>query len=108
MNDPTLTLNGKKFVKGAKAMPETLFAPGGTADGFYKVLKHDVRFYAPDGEHVASVNKYGVLWNAFKRPDGKTWYNLGHPKLIGAHESYMTRVEECHAVLAAVGIERAY
>lgn len=50
-----ITFNGKRYVKNASALVDTLFTGGGTASGIYKQTPHGTKLYKPNGDLFAYV-----------------------------------------------------
>ena len=94
-----ITLNGKKFAANNREFTESLFHPGGTCVGYYKVLKRAVVLMDMQRKRIGAVNWDGVLCSAVKQPDGRYWYCYRTPDLIGEYPRYITEREECDAIV---------
>ena len=77
-----ITIGTKRFAPSAAAMVDTVFNPGGTADGFYKVRKNGVAFHKPNGDIfaflVANPGQSQFFVTADKHKEtGKVYYMYG-------------------------------
>lgn len=100
----TIKLNGKTFTRGKAAMIETLFEPGNTASGFYRVRNGAVMFFDPQGAPIAVINRAGVFGSATRLDSGRIWYSFATPRIIGEWESYkdgVEQVKQAHAMALA-------
>lgn len=79
--------NGRKFAESEREVTESLFHMGGTVTGKARRYSRKIEFYRLNGEHVASLNREGVLARVSLLPDGRKWYNYGTPELTGEIES---------------------
>lgn len=93
-----LTLNGKRFTSGKRAVVDTLFQDGGTAVGWYKRNANGVLLYNLKGERIGGINAHGVLYRSTKI-DGRYWHQPAEPSEVGQYASYRQRVEESHAAV---------
>ena len=70
--------SGLYFVKGHRALAETVFRKGGTASGYYQARKNGVLFSRPNGEpwFFLVINRYGERFfvSCGTRSDGCTVY----------------------------------
>jgi hypothetical protein len=94
-----ITLNGKKFARNNREFAESLFSPGGTCVGYYKVLKRAVILMDMRGERIGCVNWDGVLASATRGYDGRYRYCYRNPDLIGEFPRYLDKVEACQAIV---------
>ena len=94
-----IELNGSKFALNDNEMMDSLFTPGGTCNGFYKVNKNSVTIFNLQHEKIAVINGHGLLCAATRQKDGKWWYNFATIREIGAYDSYMQSVQEPKAIL---------
>jgi hypothetical protein len=82
-----ITINNKRFAKDKKEHLATLFEPGGTADGFYKVRKHHILFTDLQGEPFAAMinNRHNEQFfvNAGLH-DGKLFFQHGTNERVAA------------------------
>lgn len=61
-------------------MVDTLFTPGGTANGTFKRRKNDIIFYRPNGEPFAALVRLDKAFPWFvscSKHDGKPYFNHG-------------------------------
>jgi hypothetical protein len=93
-------LNGRTFVRGKRAVVDTLFNPDGTASGYYEVHGKEVKIFKPSGELDGVITAAGVLAKATKLADGRTWYSHADLDMIGRWDSFMRRREEIDAARA--------
>lgn len=94
-----LTLNGKLFTNGKRAVVDTLFHPGGTAAGWYKRNANGVLLYNLRGERIGGINRHGVLYRSTKIDGGRYWHQAAEPNEVGQYASYRQKVEEAHAAV---------
>lgn len=99
----TITLNGRKFTRGKRAMVNTLFERDGTASGYYLVRRGVVYIHKPNGELDGVINRANVLGKASKLKSGQTFYSYADLDTVGRWSSYM---KECEEVAYAAGIAR--
>lgn len=90
-------LNGRLFVRGKRAVSDTLFTPGGTASGYYEVRGQEVHLFKPTGELDGLITAVGVLAKATKLDDGRTWYSHADLDTVGHWGSFMRRRDEIDA-----------
>ena len=88
-----IELNGKKLALNDKEFTESLFIPGGSCVGYYKVNKRSISILDANKQKVGVINARGVLGSATK-VDGGYWYSYADIDIIGRYESYMKSVEE--------------
>ena len=75
-----ITFNGKRYVKNASALVDTLFTGGGTASGMYKQTPRGTKLYKPNGELFAYVvhnDKQGYFVVNASMDEGKPRYMFG-------------------------------
>ena len=75
-----ITFNGKRYVKNASALVDTLFTGGGTASGIYKQTPRGTKLYKPNGELFAYVvhnDKQGYFVVTASLAEGKPHYMHG-------------------------------
>lgn len=94
-----ITLNGKKFARNNREFVDSLFSPGGTCVGYYKVQKRAVILEDMHHNRIGAVNWDGVLCSATKMPDGRYWYSYRTPDIIGDFPRYLTEREECETIV---------
>jgi hypothetical protein len=85
-----ISLNGKVFSRGPKAMTDR-------HAGFYRGHKHSVTISNRAGLKVAVINRHGVLCCATQLDDGKWWYSFADIALIGSFDSYSSGIEQVQA-----------
>ena len=99
------------FVSNAARLVESLFNPGGTANGTFKKRKHSVLFSRPDGTPfaclVANPGQSRFFVTASKQGAGKVRYMYGladrDAALLGiAGLSYIKQVEAADAAWIAI------
>lgn len=102
-----ITVGSLKFARSASALVDTLFAPGGTASGMFKLRKHSVLFRRPDGEAfaclIANPGQSKFFVTAFKLADGVTRYSYGltdeSKRLLGLESlTYSQQADEASRV----------
>ena len=78
------------FVKSASDLTDTLFLPGGTASGTYKIRKNGILFHKPTGEPfaflVANRHDERFFVTCSKQDDGRLRYMHG---LCSTDEDYL-------------------
>lgn len=82
-----IVINNKKFAKNDAEFTETLFHADGTAIGYYKVSKKDIKFYDHNHEIIGFLCN-NVLGKARKLHNGKVCYCYCNIEKIGEFESY--------------------
>lgn len=87
-----ITINGKKYAKNDKELIETLFEGRSTAVGYYKRNKKSLAIYDHQHQHIATINREGVLCCASKL-DGKTWYSFCDIPIIGRMKDYHKNIQ---------------
>ena len=92
-----ITLNGKRFVRNQKEFLHTLFTAGGTAVGYYKVLKNRVNIYNLQKIKVGVVTKNKVLASC-RKYEGKWYYSYRHIDIVGEYQNYMDYANDVDAV----------
>jgi hypothetical protein len=81
-----ITINNKKFAENIHEFMDSLFSGNGTCVGYTKRTKRTLKLLNHKGEHVGTINKFGVLLRVNKMPDGKVWYSLGTVDIVGSVE----------------------
>jgi hypothetical protein len=71
-----IIVNGVKFAANDREFVESLFDPTGTATGYYRKLKRAIQLFDKDKQLIAVINKWLVVCNASKLPDGRVWYGF--------------------------------
>lgn len=69
-----LMFSGKKFAKNDKEMVDSLFTPGGTCIGFYKVIKSGFKLFNLQHELIAFVSPSKSLVVTAHMHNGKARY----------------------------------
>jgi hypothetical protein len=103
----TIQLYGKKYAPNDREAVNSLFKPGGTVNGLYKVTRRGVRFYALNGELRAFIRKDGLgPVSATRLDDGRTWYSFALSRDAAAWmqepASYTERCDGARALAASV------
>lgn len=103
----TIHLYGKAYAPNGREAVNSLFQPGGTVNGLYKVTRSGIRFYRLNGELVAFVRKDGLgPLSATRLDDGRTWYSYGLSSDAAAWmkepQSFTERREGARALAASV------
>jgi len=88
-----LILNGKKLAKNDTEMIESLFAPGGTCVGFYKVNRKSISILNLQKEKIGVISN-NVLARATRQDGGRFWYSYGDVDIIGKYQSFSDYQEE--------------
>ena len=108
---PILKVGSSTFVSKPAELVDSLFAVGGTANGFYKVRKTGVLFSDMKGEPFAFLvaNRFNERFfvSCSRQPDGRIWYGhstdeISERKLGIAHLSYRQNHEEAARVWASL------
>lgn len=104
-----LHLFGRKYAKNNREVIETLFSPGGTANGTYRPAPSGIHLYDLQGTLRAFLRGDGLIVSAVK--DGRRiryLYALTSvdSAWIGAPESYMARCEGVETAVASVNPNR--
>ena len=97
-------LAGRAYAPNAAALVRSLFAPGGTMHGTYKVAKRGVSLFAPDGTLRAFVvdNAHGEQFMVSARKEhGRIRYMCA---LTGADQDWLGVPEGYAAERAAVAV----
>ena len=94
-----IKINDKIFVQNNKELSETLFKTGGTAVGFYRKYKNQIKLFNLQRELIGAVTKHRCLLKASKMKNtetGKTyfWYNSKTIPEIGEFPSYRKRDDD--------------
>ena len=90
-------LNGRSFVRGKRALVDTLFDRDGTASGYYEAHGFEIHIFKPNGELDGLITMAGVLAKATKHDDGRTWYSHADLHTVGRWASFSRRREEIDA-----------
>jgi hypothetical protein len=69
-----IVVNGVKFAANDREFVESLFDSTGTATGYYRKLRRTIQLFDKDKQLIAVINKWLVVCNASKLPDGRAWY----------------------------------
>jgi hypothetical protein len=70
-----IALFGKTYAKNEAEFVDSLFTPGATANGFYRVTRGGVYFSDMQGKERAFIRADGLgPVSVSKRADGKRWY----------------------------------
>ena len=78
-----IELNGKKLALNDDEFTNSLFTPGGTCVGYYKVNKRSISILDMNKNKVGVINARGVLGAATK-VDGGYWYSYADIDIIPA------------------------
>jgi hypothetical protein len=97
-----ITLNGKKFALNEKEMVNSLFQPGGTCVGFYKVNKRSVTIQDHNHNKVGMVTIHRVLVKATKHDGDRYWYSYGDIDIIGKFDTYSNECRDIDCVVSAL------
>lgn len=93
-----LIINNKKFAKNNSEFINSLFNPGGTCVGFYKVNKKSIVLMDHQNNRIGVINRHGVLCHARKLDNGKYWHTHATIDIIGEFPSYSKRCEELQEI----------
>ena len=83
-----ITLNNMKFAESEDELGESLFHEGGTACGFYKVFKKEVRIFDFQKNLIGAVVSQGFVANATLLENGEIWYSYGTPEFLERNKKY--------------------
>lgn len=94
-----LSFNGKKFAVNDEEFTNSLFNPGGTCTGYYRVNKKTVTIMNQRKEKIGVVTN-NVLGCATKQDNGKYWYSYADIKEIGSYDSYIDQSNDIDNAMA--------
>jgi len=95
-----LLLNGNKFALNDKEFNDTLFQVGGTAVGYYRPLKSQIKLFNIQKKLIGTITENRVLAKAtFQEDTQKYWYSYGTIKEVGEYDSYIKQVDDIEAAL---------
>ena len=92
-----ITINNKKFAANKAEFVQSLFATGGTAVGYYIVIKKSISLFDSQRNKVGCICN-NVLAKATKLDNGRFWYSYGIVDIIGKFDSYLKEREEIEAI----------
>lgn len=95
-----IEINGIRYAKNDKEFNNTLFQIGGTASGFYKVLKNRIELMDQHKEPFACIgvnDAQGVSIVNMGKINGKKFYQYGlsdhHADTLGMPNGYIAGIE---------------
>lgn len=100
-----LTLNGNKLALNDKEFISSLFLPGATCVGYYKVHKNSIAIMDHQKTKVGVISN-NVLAKATKQENGRYWYSYGNIDIIGDYkDNYSLMYEDIKEAMDLIPIK---